>query len=72
MKCAAPFSGFPSTSGAAQSAGVLKTMSSGLPAGAIVSPSAGASHPLTIESMSIRWATLKEVSFDVATSLPPR
>ncbi len=59
-------------SGEAQSAGVVKTMSSGVPAGAIVSPSSGASHPLTFESMVIRRATSNAASADVATSLPAR
>ena len=69
-KCAAPFSF--AGSGVAQSAGVVKTMSSGVSAGAIVSRSSGASHPLTFESMVIRRTTLNAASGDVATSLPAR
>ena len=47
-------------------------MSSGVSAGTIVSPSDGAIHPLTMESMVIRRATSKEVSAELLTSLPAR
>ena len=70
MKCAAPLSF--SLEPEAQSAGVVKTTSSGVPAGAVVSPSSGAIHPLTFESIVSRWATANEVSADFLTSLPAR
>ena len=50
----------------------MKTISSGVSAGTMVTPSDGANHPLTIESMVIRWATMKKARCDVATTLPPR
>ena len=72
MKCAAPFF---LGSLEAQSDGVLKTISSGVSAGAMVSLSAPVSQPLTFESMRIcrmAFSTSKLVMSDLLTSLPPR
>ena len=44
-------------------------MSSGVSAGAMVSPSDGAIHPLTFESMVIRRATSNEVSAELLDEL---